>query len=48
MFLTGKADKESIMAVLALKPAGYLLKTVERNGLLEAPEHFFAQQKAKL
>ena len=33
MFLTGKGDKESIMKVLSLKPAGYLLKTIERAKL---------------
>ena len=35
IFLTGKGDKESIMSVLALKPAGYLLKSIDKNGLLE-------------
>ncbi len=47
MFLTGKGDKESIMAVLSLKPAGYLLKKVDKNGLHENIEKFFASQKAK-
>lgn len=46
MFLTGKGDKESIMRVLALKPAGYLLKTVERNELRDNIAKFFATQKA--
>ena len=46
MFLTGKGDKESIMQVLSLKPAGYLLKTVDRNGLREALAGFFAKQLA--
>ena len=45
MFLTGKGDKESVMAVLSLKPAGYLLKTVDKSGLHEALEKFFASQK---
>ncbi len=45
MFLTGKGDKDSIMRVLALKPAGYLLKTVERNELRENITKFFASQK---
>ena len=46
MFLTGKGDKESIMQVLSLKPAGYLLKTVDRNGLRETLAGFFAKQLA--
>lgn len=41
MFLTGKNDKESIMKVLALKPADYLLKTIDKKGLTEKLEHFF-------
>ncbi len=46
MFLTGKGDKDSIMRVLALKPAGYLLKTVERSELRDNISKFFATQKA--
>ena len=47
MFLTGKGDKESVMAVLSLKPAGYLLKTVDRSGLHESIDKFFASEKGK-
>ena len=47
MFLTGKGDKESIMAVLSLKPAGYLLKTVDKNSLHENLDKFFASEKGK-
>jgi CheY-like chemotaxis protein len=46
MFLTGKGDKDSIMAVLALKPAGYLLKTIDKDGLNKALDEFFARHKA--
>ncbi len=35
IFLTGKNDKESIMKVLALKPEGYLLKTILKDDLLK-------------
>ncbi len=42
MFLTGKGDKESIMKVLALKPAGYILKTVEKRELRETISRYFA------
>lgn len=47
MFLTGKSDKQSIMAVLALKPAGYLLKTIDREGLNKTLDEFFAKQKVE-
>ncbi|MCR4643044.1 MAG: response regulator [Lachnospiraceae bacterium] len=47
MFLTGKSDKEAIMEVLALKPAGYLLKTIDRKTLLDTLEKFFVEQKYK-
>lgn len=42
MFLTGKGDKESIMKVLALKPVGYVLKTVEKKELCENISKFFS------
>ena len=45
MFLTGKSDKESVMAVVALKPEGYFLKTIERKELLENLAKFFALNK---
>ena len=47
MFLTGKNDKESIMKVLALKPADYLLKTIDKKGLRDKLEEFFLSQAAK-
>ena len=47
MFLTGKGDKESIMKVLALKPVGYQLKSIDRNQLRENIANFFASQKAR-
>ncbi|MCR5251061.1 MAG: response regulator [Lachnospiraceae bacterium] len=47
MFLTGKSDKEAIMEVLALKPAGYLLKTIDRASLLDTLDKFFVEQKYK-
>ncbi len=47
MFLTGKGDKESIMKVLSLKPAGYLLKTISRMDLRENIANFFASQLGK-
>ena len=38
VFLTGVADKESIAAVLRLKPQGYLLKPIEQNRMMETIE----------
>ena len=48
MFLTGKGDKESIMKVLAFKPAGYLLKTIDKKGLRENLANYFTTQIAKI
>ncbi len=45
IFLTGKSDKESVMNVLALKPDGYLLKSMSRSELLAAIEEFFIKRK---
>ncbi|MBQ1548427.1 MAG: response regulator [Lachnospiraceae bacterium] len=47
MFLTGNADKESIMQVLALKPVDYLLKSINKNGLREKIDSFFINQAMK-
>ena len=41
MFLTGKGDKESVMAVLELKPNGYFLKTIGKDELIEKLNEFF-------
>lgn len=41
MFLTGKSDRDSIMKVLDLKPAGYLLKSIKRDELHQKLKDFF-------
>ena len=41
IFLTGKGDKESVMAVVALRPDGYFLKGIQKNELLEKLQEFF-------
>ena len=41
MFLTGKSDKESLMNVMELHPADYLLKTIDRATLLQKLNNFF-------
>ena len=38
VFLTGVADREHILAVLGLKPEGYLLKPIEQQKLLDTIE----------
>ncbi len=44
MFLTGHGDKESVLSVVGLKPADYLLKTIDREGLLAKLDEFFKKQ----
>ena len=45
IFLTGKGDKESVMKVLALKPDGYLLKTLPQSELLKSLRQFFKSRE---
>lgn len=47
MFLTGNAARESIMKVLSLKPADYLLKTIDKKALHDKIDNFFAIQAVK-
>ena len=42
MFLTGKSDKKSVMAVVSLHPEGYLLKSIKKEKLLEELKNYFA------
>lgn len=41
IFLTGKDDKESVMAVLSLKPEGYVLKTSGKDEIVNTIRKFF-------
>ena len=41
MFLTGVGDPASVSRVIALKPAGYILKTATREDLLNKLIAFF-------
>ena len=43
IFLTSKGDRESVQKVLALRPQGYLLKTITRPEILKELEEFFAK-----
>lgn len=47
MFLTSKGDKESVRSVLALKPNGYMLKTMPPEKILETIDNYFLSVKAK-
>ena len=47
IFLTGKSDKESVQKVMALKPDGYLLKTMPPDQIRRAVAEFFERKKAK-
>ena len=48
IFLTGKGDKESVMKVLELRPAGYILKSMPKADILSSIDNFFEEQKGKL
>lgn len=43
IFLTGKNDKELVFHVLEYKPDGYLLKTSQRDTLLDTIQRFFSE-----
>ena len=45
MFLTGHADVQSVLSVVSLCPADYLLKTIDKPGLLKKLDDFFEKNK---
>ena len=45
IFLTGKADKETVMKVTSLKPQGYLLKSMKQADIISAIDHYFETEK---
>lgn len=45
IFLTGKNDRESVMKATALKPEGYLLKSMEPAQIVHAIDEFFEKKK---
>ncbi len=47
IFLTNKGDKETIMNVMALKPQGYLLKSMEPEKIVQAIDNFFEELRRK-
>ena len=44
---TGKSDKESVMSVMALKPQGYMLKSMPKEEILKTVDNFFETSKWK-
>ena len=47
IFLTNKGDRETIMNVMALKPQGYLLKSMEPEKIVESIDKFFEERRRK-
>ncbi|MBO4915697.1 MAG: response regulator [Oscillospiraceae bacterium] len=45
IFLTGKADRESVLSVMRLKPDGYLLKSMKKEDIMLSINHFFEAKK---
>lgn len=46
IFLTGRGDPDSVRKVLALKPAGYLLKNLKPEEIKKEVDQFFQKRKA--
>ena len=44
IFLTGKDDGDSVRRVLELRPDGYILKSIDRDSLLERLDEFFSNR----
>lgn len=44
IFLTSKGDRESVLNVMALKPSGYLLKTLPPEQIVDSIDKFFAKK----
>lgn len=45
IFLTGKDDRESVLNVMAMKPDGYLLKSLRPEQIVQAVDDFFVHKK---
>ncbi len=45
IFLTSKADKKSVMDVMALRPEGYLLKTMSPDEIKKSVDDFFEKKR---
>ena len=47
IFLTGKADRATVMDVMGLKPQGYLLKDMNQEDIVAAIDKFFENEKKR-
>lgn len=47
IFLTGRGDRESVRNVMALKPEGYLLKTMPDEEIKKCIDSFFAKKETE-
>ncbi len=45
IFLTSKADRQSVINVMSLKPEGYLLKTMQPSEIVKAVDDFFEKRR---
>ena len=45
IFLTNRVDRESVKKALALRPEGYLAKSLPPETIKKEVEHFFARRK---
>ena len=45
IFLTGMADRETVMKVMSLKPQGYFLKSMPKEELVASVDRFFETSK---
>jgi len=45
IFLTSKDDRESVLNVMAMKPDGYLLKSLRPEQIVQAVDDFFVHKK---
>lgn len=45
IFLTSKADKQSVLNVMSLRPEGYLLKTMPPSEIIKAVDDFFEKRR---
>ena len=48
MFLTGHGDRDSVLSVVGLSPVDYLLKTIDRQALLQKLADFFRKRNCKI
>ncbi len=48
IFLTSKADKQSVIDVMSLRPEGYLLKTMPPDEIVKSVDDFFEKKRIEM